>query len=98
VISSYFADIFRNNALNNSILPIIVSEDDLSMLFSKVKDYPETKLQIDLPSQTVSLEDKSWSCTFEINPYKKECLLKGYDDIDFALSNRYLIEEWEKKS
>lgn len=98
VISSYFADIFRNNALNNSILPIIVSEDDLSMLFDKVKSNPATQLQIDLPSQTVTLSDNSWSCSFEINPYKKECLLKGYDDIDFALSNRLLIEEWEKKA
>lgn len=98
VISSYFADIFRNNALNNSILPITVSEDDLSMLFDKVKSNPDTQLQIDLPAQTISLSDSGWSASFEINPYKKECLLKGYDDIDFALSNRFLIEEWEKKS
>lgn len=98
VISSYFADIFRNNALNNSILPITVREEDLSMLFDKVKSNPDTQLQIDLPAQTISLSDSGWSASFEINPYKKECLLKGYDDIDFALSNRFLIEEWEKKS
>lgn len=96
VVSSFFADIFRNNALNNFLLPVTVSEGFLQKIFAAVKADPSTALKVDLQAQTISLPGGA-SETFEINDYKKTCLLNGYDDIDFLLSIRGGIEEFEKK-
>lgn len=96
VVSSFFADIFRNNALNNFLLPVTVSEGFLQKIFAAVKADPSTALKVDLQAQTISLPGGA-SETFEINDYKKTCLLNGYDDIDFLLSIRGGIGEFEKK-
>ena len=97
VVSSFFADIFRNNALNNGILPVVVSEGFLSELFATVKNNPEAYITINLEEQTITNNETGNSETFEINSYKKECLLKGLDDIDFLLSNKEKIEAFEKQ-
>ena len=91
VISSFFADIFQGNALNNGLLPIQVSDEDLQFLFSCIEENPKTKIRVDLSAQTISLEDKSWSQHFEIDGYKKMCLLNGYDDVDFLLSIKEVL-------
>lgn len=96
VVSSFFADIFRNNALNNGILPVIVSEKFLSELFASVNQNSKATVTVNLEEQTISNNETGTVESFEINPYKKECLLKGLDDIDFLLSNRDKIEEYEK--
>lgn len=97
VISSFFADIFRNNALNNGILPIQVSDAILHELFDILLKTPQTKLKVDLDKQQLEVEGyKHLMCTFEINPYKKMCLLNGYDDIDFLLSLSKEIEVFEQ--
>lgn len=96
VISSFFADIFRNNALNNFVLPVIVSESFLSELFASIKNDAKTEIKIDLPNQTVTNLATGKSESFEINAYKKHCLENGLDDIDFLLSNKSKIEDWEK--
>lgn len=84
VVSSFFADIFRNNALNNGILPVIISDADLASLLDRVAKNPETEITVDLPAQRISTGD--WSSSFDINPYKKDCLINGYDDIDYLIS------------
>jgi len=84
VVSSFFADIFRNNALNNGILPVVVSDADLASLLDSVAKNPETEITVDLPAQRISAGD--WSSSFDINPYKKDCLINGYDDIDYLIS------------
>lgn len=96
VISSYFADIFRGNALNNGILPLQVSEQFLKRLFEKIDSNPSLKLIVDLAQQTVKTEDNELNASFEINGYKKDCLLNGLDDIDYLLNMRDEIEEFEK--
>ncbi len=96
VVSSFFADIFRNNALNNGVLPVIVSPDFLSEIFSSVNNDPKATLTIDLKNQTITDNTTGKSESFEINAYKKECLLKGLDDIDYLLSKKDLIEKYEK--
>ncbi|KIC95671.1 3-isopropylmalate dehydratase small subunit [Flavihumibacter solisilvae] len=96
VVSSFFADIFRNNSLNNFLLPVQVSEDFLQQLFSAIEKDPATTLEVDLPAQTISLPSVGLTTTFDINPYKKTCLLNGYDDIDYLLSIRKEIEQHEK--
>lgn len=97
VVSSFFADIFKNNALNNGVLPVVISDEDLKMLFERITKKPGTQLSVDLTTQTIAMSDGSWHEKFEINDYKKNCLLNGYDDIDYLLSNKCLIEEWEKR-
>jgi len=97
VVSSFFADIFRNNALNNFVLPVIVSENFLADLFASINKNPKTTVSVDLQQQTITNDENGKSEPFEINAYKKNCLLNGYDDIDFLLSNKDKIEEWEKK-
>ena len=97
VISSFFADIFRNNALNNFVLPVVVSEPFLAELFETIKNNPKATIKIDLPAQTVTNITTGNSEKFEINNYKKHCLENGLDDIDFLLSNKDKIENWEKK-
>ena len=98
VISSFFADIHRNNELNNFVLPVQVSDDFLAELFCSIKDNPVTQVQIDLPRQTVTNLVTGRCEQFPINGYKKHCLVEGIDDIDFLLENVYKIEQWEKKN
>jgi 3-isopropylmalate/(R)-2-methylmalate dehydratase small subunit len=95
VISSFFADIFMNNALNNGLLPIVISDDLLSKLQGLIQKDPGTKVKIDLEKQTLTILSTSDSVKFSINPYKKECLLKGLDDIDFLLSMKSQITSYE---
>jgi len=97
VISSFFADIHRNNELNNFVLPVQVSDDFLAELFQSIKDDPKTQVQIDLPRQTVTNLATGHSEQFPINGYKKHCLVEGLDDIDFLLQNVDKIEQWEQK-
>ena len=96
VVSSFFADIFRGNALNNGVLPVIVSPEFLAEVFACVGTNPSTTLTIDLINQTVTNNATGKSETFEINAYKKECLLNGLDDIDYLLSKKEQIEQFEK--
>jgi 3-isopropylmalate/(R)-2-methylmalate dehydratase small subunit len=93
VVSSFFADIFRNNALNNGVLPVIVSPEFLSKLFAAVEKDNSQKLVVDLEEQSISLNGEKEE--FEINPYKKNCLLNGFDDIDYLLDKKENIEEFE---
>jgi 3-isopropylmalate/(R)-2-methylmalate dehydratase small subunit len=97
VVSSFFADIFKNNALNNGLLPVQVSPEFLAIIFVEVEKDPETKIRIDLEKQEITLLSTGEKESFDINPYKKECLLNGYDDIDYLLSIKDEIEEYEKK-
>ncbi|PWT70452.1 MAG: 3-isopropylmalate dehydratase small subunit [Bacteroidetes bacterium] len=95
VVSSFFADIFKNNALNNFLLPVTVSEEFLKEIFSTVKKNPSTRLIVKLQDQTIEWEGGKKE-KFEINHYKKTCLINGYDDIDYLLSMRGEIESFEK--
>lgn len=97
VVSSFFADIFRNNALNNGLLPVVVSEQMLAAIFNATSVDPSAQLMIDLPAQTIELVGSDYKETFEIAPYKKECLMNGYDDVDFLVSIRSEIEAFEQK-
>lgn len=97
VVSSFFADIFRNNSLNNGLLPVVVPEKFLDNLMDLVTNHPEQKIRIDLENQVISIVPDGDSVHFEINPYKKECLLKGLDDIDYLLSKKDLITAFEKE-
>ncbi len=97
VISSFFADIHKNNELNNFVLPVVVSEQFLAELFASIKENPKMEVKVDLPNQTVTNLATGKSEKFEINAYKKECLMNGYDDIDYLLSKKSLIEEYEEK-
>ena len=94
VVSSFFADIFKNNALNNGLLPITVSEAFLASIFALDK---EATLSVCLENQTITIDATGAVETFEINAYKKTCLLNGYDDIDYLISNKAAIENFEKK-
>jgi len=95
VISSFFADIFKGNALNNGLLPIQVSDSFLAFIFDEVRKDKHVTLEVNLDSQSVVIGSTGKSETFEINPYKKACLLNGYDDIDYVLNQVALIEEFE---
>jgi 3-isopropylmalate/(R)-2-methylmalate dehydratase small subunit len=95
VVSSFFADIFMNNSLNNGLLPIVVTDDFLKKLQDLIQKEPSTKVRIDLEKQTLTVLPTGDSVKFNINPYKKECLLKGLDDIDFLLSMKELITGYE---
>ncbi len=94
VVSSFFADIFRNNALNTFVLPVQVSDEFLAEIFRALDANPSTLLTIDLPAQTISLESGE-SESFAINTYKKTCLLNGYDDIDYLLSLKEDIKQFD---
>ena len=98
VISSFFADIFKNNALNNFLLPVTVSEDFLKEIFAAIEKDPSTLITIDLPDQTITLGAAGKKERFDINNYKKTCLLNGYDDIDYLLSIRSEIESFEHQN
>lgn len=95
VVSSFFADIFKNNALNNGLLPVVVSEEFLEKLFKAVEADPKVKVKVDLEAETISVPSQNISEGFEINPYKKNCLINGYDDIDYLISIKDKIEAWE---
>lgn len=96
VVSSFFADIFKGNALNNGLLPVQVSPQFLQVVLDLSEKDHETKIVIDLEAQTISVPGTELSEQFDINPYKKMCLINGYDDIDFLISNKEKIEEFEK--
>ena len=96
VISSFFADIHKNNELNNFVLPIVVSESFLEELFSSIFSDSQTYVCVDLPRQTVSNLSTGRSEHFDINGYKKHCLMNGLDDIDYLLQNKEKIEQWEQ--
>lgn len=97
VVSSFFADIFRNNALNNGLLAVQVSPEYLDLLFKKIQASPALRVIIDLNEQLISI-DNSHKERFEIDSYKKKCLLNGFDDIDYLLSIKDRITQYEKKS
>jgi 3-isopropylmalate/(R)-2-methylmalate dehydratase small subunit len=96
VVSCFFADIFKNNALNNGLLPVVVPDKFLQDLLDLVTKKPETIVRIDLEKQLLTILPIEESVTFEINPYKKLCMVKGLDDIDFLLSIRDQITSFEK--
>lgn len=96
VVSSFFADIFKNNALNNFLLPVTTSEEFLQKIFAAVVNDPATEIEVNLPQQFIRIKSTGDQESFEINSYKKTCLLNGYDDIDFLLSMKSEIEQFEK--
>ncbi len=98
VISSFFADIHKNNELNNFVLPVVVTEPFLKSLFKSIEADPQTEVEVDLPNQKVTNKATGESEPFEINPYKKHCLMNGLDDIDYLMLNKDKIQEWEKKN
>lgn len=95
IVSSFFADIFKGNALNNGLLPVQVSEDFLKTLLSTISENPDTEVKIDLEMQVISIEGTDLFESFDIDPYKKTCLINGYDDIDYLVSNKNKIEAFE---
>lgn len=95
IVSSFFADIFKGNALNNGLLPIQVSPNFLNVLLTEITAKPDTKLEVNLEAQTITVEHTSFSSSFEIDPYKKTCLINGYDDIDYLLSKKDSIIAFE---
>ena len=97
VISSFFADIHKNNELNNFVLPVQVSEAFLAELFQSIQNNPSTQITVDLPNQTVTNLSTGRSESFEINAYKKHCLLNGLDDIDFLVQNQDKTIAWEQQ-
>ena len=97
VISSFFADIHKNNELNNFVLPVQVSEAFLAELFQSIQNNPSTQITVDLPNQTVTNLSTGRQETFEINAYKKHCLMNGFDDIDFLVQNQDKTIAWEQQ-
>lgn len=95
VVSSFFADIFKGNSLNNGLLPVVVSPEFLAEIFDTVTSDPKTTLTVDLQNQKITNNATGKSENFEINAYKKDCLLNGLDDIDYLLSNKTKIEAYE---
>lgn len=98
VISSFFADIHKNNELNNFVLPVVVSETFLQQLFDSIAEDPKTEVIVNLPLQTVTNTKTGMSEQFAINGYKKHCLMNGLDDIDYLLANKEKIETWEENN
>ncbi|WP_033148793.1 3-isopropylmalate dehydratase small subunit [Prevotella sp. P6B1] len=96
VISSFFADIHKNNELNNFVLPVVVSEVFLAELFASIATDAKTEVEVDLPNQTVTNKATGRSEHFDINGYKKHCLMNGLDDIDFLVENKQKTEAWEQ--
>lgn len=96
VVSSYFADIFRGNALNNGLLPVKVSDEFLKDLLSTITENPETEITVNVEEQSISYNGKSEN--FELDAYKKICLMNGYDDIDFLISKKSEIEKFEQET
>lgn len=98
VVSSFFADIHKNNELNNFVLPVVVSDDFLKELLETIEKNPEAEILVDLPRQTITNVETGRSEHIDINQYKKECLLEGLDDIEYLLKNQSKIEEFEKNN
>ena len=98
VVSSFFADIHKNNELNNFVLPVVVSEAFLQELFDAIEADPQMKVEVNLPAQTITNLATGKREYFEINAYKKHCLMNGLDDIDFLVANKDKIEAWENAS
>jgi 3-isopropylmalate/(R)-2-methylmalate dehydratase small subunit len=96
VVSSFFADIFKNNSMNNGLLPVVVSPDFLSGIFASIRADAGTTLTIDLPAQTIRNNSSGRSEHFDVNAYKKDCLVNGLDDIDYLLANQSKIEAYER--
>ncbi|KFF02176.1 3-isopropylmalate dehydratase small subunit [Chryseobacterium luteum] len=96
IISSYFADIFKGNALNNGLLPVKVSEEFLKDILNAITENPESEIAVDVEQQTISFNGKTE--TFELDSYKKICLINGYDDIDFLISKKHAIKQFELKT
>ena len=96
VVSSFFADIHKQNELNNGVLPVVVTDAFLAHLFAAIEADPKTEVEVDLPAQTITLLSTDEIPHFEINNYKKHCLMNGLDDIDFLIENRNLIEAYEQ--
>lgn len=97
VVSSFFADIFKNNALNNGLLPVVVPDKFLHSLLDLIQSRPESLVRIDLEKQLITVVPADESFRFDINPYKKECLLNGLDDIDYLLGIKDLIISFETR-
>ncbi len=98
VVSSFFADIHKNNELNNFVLPVQVSEPFLKELFASIAADHSAKVRVDLPRQTITNLSTGHSERFEINAYKKHCLMNGLDDVDFLVQNRDKVEQWEHQN
>lgn len=98
VVSSFFADIFKNNSLNNFLLPVTVSEAFLEQIFAAIEKDPKTQFEVNLQDQTIAIAATGAKETFDINNYKKTCLLNGYDDIDYLLSIKEEIADFEKQT
>jgi len=98
VVSSFFADIFKGNALNNGLLPVEVTPVFLKQLLDAITTNPEAEIKVDLKTQTITLLETGESESFEINDYKKTCLLNGYDDIDYLLNQKEKIEQFEQQN
>lgn len=96
VVSSFFADIFKNNALNNFLLPVLITDDFLQQLFDAIYENPKTEIEVNLEEQYIKVVATGASQSFDINHYKKTCLLNGYDDIDYLLNMKSEIEDYEK--
>jgi len=95
IVSSFFADIFKGNALNNGLLPVQVSEEFLQILMREVTAQPETQLTVNLETQRITIDGTMHSAAFDIDAYKKTCMINGYDDIDYLLSKKAVIEAFE---
>tara|TARA_Y100001972_G_C7665597_1_gene336449 strand:+ start:4788 stop:5381 length:594 start_codon:yes stop_codon:yes gene_type:complete len=95
VVSSFFADIFRGNSLNNGLLPVLVTEEFLEEIFAEIEKDPKAEFEVDLKSQTFKIVSTGSTASFEINSYKKECLLNGFDDIDYLLNIKDKITAFE---
>ncbi len=98
IISSYFADIFKGNSLNNGLLPLQVSPGFLKEIFTAINIDPSEKLHVDLENQLIKITSTGASEKFEIDPYKKNCMINGYDDIDFLVSRKEAIQKFEEKT
>lgn len=97
VVSSFFADIHKNNELNNFVLPVVVGEDFLKELFDSIFADPKTLVEVNLPEQTITNKSTGRVAHFDINGYKKHCLMNGLDDVDFLVGNRDKVEAFEAK-
>lgn len=97
VVSSFFADIHKNNELNNFVLPVVVTEPFLQKLFESIENDHQTQVKVDLPNQTIINLATGESEHFEINSYKKHCLMNGLDDVDFLVENKEKVVAWEKR-
>lgn len=95
VVSSFFADIFKNNALNNGLLPIQVSPEKLDYILKCIEENPQQLMKVDLENELISLKERIWEEKFKISAYKKYCLINGLDDIDFLLDKREMISNYE---